>query len=62
MYFLFIIGPLTYTKEGKTTIHGVVSASGGFGPFAACVSPIIYMRVSYPVHLQWIKNVLENFQ
>ena len=41
-------------KNGKTTLHGVVSAGGNKGP--VCLSTALFVRVADPSILKWIKN------
>ena len=53
--FVFILaGPITHTKDGQTTLVGVVS--WGYG-CAQVGSPGIYARVSRQI--EWIRNITE---
>ena len=60
IYVSTLLGPLTYTSEGKTTIYGVVSGPGVAGMQGYCISPSTYFRVNTPDALQWIKTFLKN--
>ena len=53
-----LLGPLVFTdKNGKTTLHGVVSAGGNKGP--VCLSTALFVRVADPSILKWIKNKMD---
>ena len=53
-----LLGPLVFTDEnGKTTLHGVVSAAGNKGP--ECLSTAFFVRVADPTILKWIKNKMD---
>ena len=50
-----VVGPLTHTANGTTTVFGIVSGPSSF-PF--CQSYAVFTRVSAPVIRDWILNVL----
>ena len=53
--FVFVlVGPITHTEDGQTTLVGLVS--WGYG-CAQVGSPGIYARVSRQI--EWIKNITE---
>ena len=60
LYSSSLLGPLTYTSDGKTTIYGVVSMPGVSGREGFCISPSTYFRVNKPDALPWIKTFLKN--
>ena len=49
-----IVGPLTYTKNGQTTIYGVVSAGD-------CKLGTLFGAVSAPKVWEWIKNICDEY-
>ena len=55
-------GPLTYTsKEGKTTLYGVVSGPGKRGQLNRCMTSALYGRVSEPIILEWITGYIKQY-
>ena len=50
---LSIVGPLTRTFNGSTTVHGIVSWGR-----KSCDMHSVYSRVSHPVALNWIQKML----
>ena len=44
-------------ENGKTTLHGVVSAAGNKGP--ECLSTAFFVRVADPTLLKWSKNMMD---
>ena len=60
IYVSALLGPLTYTSDGETTIYGVVSGQGVFDYKGYCVSPTRYFRVNTPDALIWIKTFVKN--
>ena len=63
---LIHLGPLTYTNnEGKTTVFGIVSSDGNLrypnGTIRpSTLGPDLYVRVSYPDILKWIKEGIKS--
>ena len=57
---MFILGPLTYTKNGTTTVYGVVSGPAFYKPKEQCNKLGIYIRVSAPEVLYWIHRILKS--
>ena len=61
------LGPLTFTKDGKTTLYGVVSFVGYGGILEDGVlkktvkNDGIYVRVSTPDILEWINKFMKNY-
>ena len=60
-----LIGPVTYTTEGKTVLYGVVNGAGDtknypslYPGFLDCISPSIMTRVAEPTILEWIKTTI----
>ena len=53
--FFYVLGPLTYEKDGKTYLIGVVSWFRGCGNFEAAG---VYARVT--TELKWIEEQLKD--
>ena len=52
--FSDLIGPLTHTRDGITTVYGIVH---GPGSFPECAATAIFTKVSGPEILNWITEV-----
>ena len=62
---IYIKGPLTITKAGKTTVHGIVS---GLGVEAKNFHEMLkrkrtlYFRVATVDALKWIKRLMKKYE
>ena len=52
---IITLGPLTYTKDGKTTLYGVVH---GPASLDVCDGLGIFIRLSASVVLDWINGFM----
>ena len=58
---IYYEGPLTYTKDGKTTLYGVVSFSMAAGPRPTKITypdESFFTRVAHPDILEWIHGFM----
>ena len=54
-----ILGPLTFTNNGRTTLYGIVSGPGVViepAGFAVCRQGTTFFRVATPGALEWISK------